>query len=201
MRFLDLPDTHWAYAYVGYLFCQGVVGGYPDGTFRPDNGSTRGQFAKMVVLGMGWVPYNPITPTFSDVPPASTFYTYIEAAFLHGVIGGYNDGTFRPNNPVTRAQAVKMLVLGRSWPLLNPPTPTFPDVLASHWAYSYVETALAHGIAGGFGDGTFRPEQPISRAQLAKMVAMAMQASRPTQLFPAPQPTTQPTSVVPPKEQ
>jgi S-layer homology domain len=179
MNFSDLPESYWAYSYVSYLYCEGVISGYADGTFRPNEGSSRGQFAKMLVLGLGWVPYNPLEPTFADVQPGTTFYTYIESAHAHGAINGYADGRFRPNNPVTRAQASKMLVLGKEWPLQTPENPSFSDVPASHWAFSFVETAVSHGVVAGFADGTFHPAQPISRAQLAKMVALTMQAAGP----------------------
>jgi hypothetical protein len=177
MRFYDLPDTHWAYQYVSYLFCRGAVSGYPDQTFRPNDGSTRGQFSKMLVLGMGWMPYNPIYPTFSDVPPGSTFYTYVEAAFLRGAVQGYPDGTYRPNAPVTRAQASKILVTGKGWSLYSPPWPVFSDVPQGHWAYAYVHTAQSHGVIAGYPDGTFRPDTLVTRAQLAKMVALTAQGT------------------------
>lgn len=176
MQFSDMPDDHWAYPYVNYLYCAGAISGYSDGTFRPANGSSRGQFTKMLVLALDWQPIAPALPTFSDVPPPSTFYPYVEAAVQHGVINGYEDGTFRPGNPLSRAQAAKILVLGRNWPLVNPVTPTFPDVVNGHWAYSYVETAFSHGIISGLQDGTFGPEVSINRAQLSKMVALTAQA-------------------------
>jgi hypothetical protein len=179
MNFSDLPDSHWAYSYVSYLYCDGIVSGYADGTFRPSAGSSRGQFAKMLVLGLGWYTYDPPNPTFSDVQPGSTFYAYIESAYLHGAIAGYPDGRFRPNNPVTRAQAAKMLVLGKGWAVQTPQTPNFSDVPQTHWAYSYVETAVQHGIADGFADGTFHPDQPVSRAQLSKMVVLTMRQAGP----------------------
>jgi len=176
MRFSDMPDTHWAYGHVNYLYCAGAVSGYADGTFRPANGSSRGQFTKMLVLAIGWQPIAPALPTFSDVPPPSTFYPYVESAVAHGVISGYDDGTFGPGNPLTRAQAAKILVLGRQWPLLSPPIPTFSDVVNAHWAYSYVETAFSHGIIAGYQNGTFGPEISVNRAQLSKMVALTAQA-------------------------
>jgi hypothetical protein len=201
MQFSDLPDSHWAYSYVSYLFCRNVVSGYGDGTFRPNSGSTRGQFSKMLVLALDWVPYSPLNPTFTDVAPGSTFYSYVEAAYLHGVVGGYPDGRFRPNNALTRAQVAKMVVLGRGWPLLTPVVPTFPDVPASHWAYSYIETASAHAVVGGFDDGQFRPELPVNRAQLAKMVALTAQALRSGDLTPrSATRVPQPVATVPPKE-
>jgi N-acetyl-anhydromuramyl-L-alanine amidase AmpD len=204
MRFSDLPDNHWAYNYVAYLFCDGVISGYSDGTFRPNDGSTRGQFAKMLVLSMGWYPYDPVQADFLDVQPGSTYYTYIESAYAHGAIDGYADGRFRPNYQVTRAQAAKMLVLGKGWPLLTPQTPTFSDVPASSWAYSFVETAVSHGIVDGFSDNTFRPGLAISRAQLAKVVMLTMRAAGPAGRaslgLPAATPTDTIATKVPPSE-
>jgi hypothetical protein len=175
MRFSDLPDTHWAYQHIAYIYCRGVISGYADGTFRPDAGSTRGQFAKMLVLAMGWSPYVPQYPSFSDVPPDNPFYQYVETAYAWGVITGYADGTFRPMANITRAQTAKMVVLAKQWPPLNPPQPTFWDVPSDHWAYSYVETASSRGIVGGYADGSFRPGNLLTRAQLSKMLALCMQ--------------------------
>lgn len=180
MNFSDLPDTHWAYSYVSYLFCRNVISGYADGTFRPENYTTRGQFTKMVAIGMGWNLYNPYFPSFIDIAPGSDFYQYIETAHLRGIINGYEDGTFRSNNNITRAQASKMLVLANGWEIVNPPSPTFPDILPGHWAYGYIETAIRHGIIGGYSDGTFRPNVPLTRAELSKMVALTLQQARPT---------------------
>lgn len=175
MRFTDLPDNHWAYPYVGYLYCNSIIGGYQDGTFRPNAESTRGQFAKMIVVGMGWQLYDPVYPTFTDVPVGSTYFTYVETAFLRGVFGGYPDGTFRPNAPVTRAQAAKMLVSARGWGESFPPSPTFNDVPSGHWAYGFVEAAASRGVLGGYPDGTFRPDNLVTRAQLSKMLALTLQ--------------------------
>lgn len=178
MRFTDMPADHWAYGYVNYLYCRGAIRGYDDGTFRPGNGSTRAQFTKLLVVSLGWTPYAPALPTFSDVPLGSTFYPYVEAAVERGVITGYPDGTFRPGDMLTRAQAAKILVLGKGWNLLTPITPSFTDVPPGHWAYSYIETAQFHGIVEGHPDGTFGVGEAVTRAQLAKMVALTAQAPR-----------------------
>jgi S-layer family protein len=114
------------------------------------------------------------------VQPGSTFYQYVETAKLRGIIDGYADGTFRPENPVTRGQTTKMLVMARGWGLQYPQSATFPDVPPTHWAFPYVETAVRKGIAGGYADGTFRPNALITRAQLSKMLSLTMQAPRPT---------------------
>ncbi len=178
MLFTDLPDTHWAYSYISYLFCHNVVSGYADGTFRPGETSTRGQFTKMIVLGYNWTLYNPVYPSFTDVPFDSAFYQYIETAHLRGIINGYADGTFQPGNAVTRAQAAKMLVLSHGWSPFDPGYPTFWDVPPDNWAYSWVESAYSHSIISGYADGAFHPEYSITRAQLSKMLVLTLQQTR-----------------------
>jgi hypothetical protein len=90
-----------------------------------------------------------------------------------GVLTGYADGTFRPNINVTRAQFAKMVVEAMGWAVITPAQATFSDVASNNWAYGYVETAAAHGVIGGYGDGTFRPGADVTRAQVSKMVSNA----------------------------
>lgn len=179
MRFDDLSSSHWAYDYIGYLYCRDVVDGFPDGTFRPDAEVSRAEFSKWIVLASGWNLYNPFYPSFTDVPKTHPYYQYIETAKLRGVIGGYDNGTFRPDTVIARAQATKMLVLAKGWSLVNPSTPTFPDVLSGSWSYGYIETALRRGVIGGFEDGTFRPNMPLTRGFLSKMLALTVQQGNP----------------------
>jgi hypothetical protein len=186
MTFSDLPATHWAYNFVSYLFCRGVVSGYPDGTFRPDNNTTRAQIAKMVVLGMGWPLLEPVNPTFVDVDPGTEFYPYIETAYIYGIVSGYPCGTgcleYRPYNNVTRSQLSKMIVLAKNWPLLEPTEPTFNDVAPGSTFYAYVETAFGHTIISGYpcgGPGEpcpgayFRPFNNATRGQMSKIATLA----------------------------
>jgi hypothetical protein len=159
---------------VNWLTCQGIVSGYEDNTFRPANTATRAQIVKMVVLAHEWAPYEPGRPTFSDVQPGDWSYGYIEAGVLHGIIGGYADGTFRPNDPVTRGQLCKLLVLARQWPLQLPSEAHFSDVPPGSPFFTYVEVAHARGVISGYGDGTFRPSNNATRGQLAKMLYVAL---------------------------
>ncbi len=175
MMFTDLPDSHWAYTHVSYLFCRNVVTGYSDGTFRVNAESTRAQFAKMITLAMNWSSYMRETPTFSDVGPDNGFYGFVEAAHAAGILAGYEDGTFRPTNPVTRAQVAKMIVLAKLWDSPLPTVPTFSDVSTDNWAFRFVETAYSHGIIGGYADGTYRANLSVTRGQLSKMLALSMQ--------------------------
>ena len=175
MRFTDMPNIHWAYSYVALLYCNGVISGYDDGTFRPGNTTSRAQLAKMLALAFGWTLYNPIMPDFSDVPFGSTYYQFIETAYTRGIISGYSDGTFRPGNPVTRAQVTKMLVLAKGWEQVFPSVPDFTDVPADFWAYGFVEAAFTRGVISGYNDGTFLPGNPVNRAQFCKMLTFAIQ--------------------------
>jgi subtilisin family serine protease len=176
-NFSDVSSTDWFYQYVEYVSLRGIANGYADGTFRPYANATRGQIAKMVVLGMNLPIVTPATPTFSDVPAGSAFYSYVETAAHFGIVSGYSDHTFRPNNDVTRGQIAKMVisadVLTAGWELMNPATPTFSDVPTTNPFYTYIETASAHGVISGYGDGTFRWGNNATRSQVAKMINLA----------------------------
>jgi hypothetical protein len=174
ITFLDVLPTDYFYEPVRYLYCNGVISGYGDNTFRPYNNTTRGQLTKIVVLAFGIPLYTPPQPTFTDVPTTHTFYQYIETAAFEGLVSGYADGTFRPQNDVTRGQLSKIVVEAAGWPLLNPPTPTFTDVPTGHTFYQYVETAFNHGIITGYADGTFRPGNNATRGQISKIVYEAV---------------------------
>jgi hypothetical protein len=173
MSFSDVQTTDWYYDNVRWAFCSGIAGGYSDGTFRPGNNTTRAQMSKMVVLAARMTLKIPDQPTFSDVGTDSPFYVFIETAALNGVISGYDDGTFRPNNNVTRAQLCKMTVLARRWDLVTPANPTFSDVTPDSPFYGYIEAAAAKGVIGGYDDGTFRPGNYATRAQLSKILQNA----------------------------
>lgn len=173
ISFTDVQPSDYFYEGVFNLFCRGAISGYPDNTFRPGNNTTRGQLAKIEVLAKGWDLVDPPTPSFSDVSRDSTFYQYVETAHLHGIVGGYTDGSFRPDTEVTRGQLAKIVVAAEGWPLITPASPTFNDVPAGSTFYSYVETAVAHGILSGYTDGSFRPGNMATRGQIAKIVYLA----------------------------
>ena len=196
IRFSDVTDPN-AYYYQGvyYLACRGVISGYNDGTFRPFNNTTRGQMTKIVTLAFNipLVP-PPAGGTFTDVTPDNVFYGLIETAAAHNIVSGYTCGGsnsqtgapepcdsarrpyFRPNNSVTRGQLAKIVVLGASFPLITPATPTFTDVGPSNVFYPSIETAVCHGIISGYNDGTFRPNTFAFRGQIAKIVSLAVTA-------------------------
>lgn len=172
--FSDVPYSSYYYEPIYNLANQGVLSGYGDGTFRPGNNTTRGQLSKMVVLAEGWELYTPPAPSFIDVPPDNPFYLYIETAYRHHIIAGYEDDTFRWGNEVTRGQLAKIIILAEGWPLYIPPTPHFVDVPVDHTFYKYIETANYYEVAVGYADGTFRPGNSATRGQISKIINFAV---------------------------
>jgi subtilisin family serine protease len=172
----DVPHDNWAWPYISALYCRGVLYGYIDRTFHPGERTNRVQFLAMLGRAQNWALDYPATPTFHDVPPTFWGYGYIETAAQYGIADGYADGSFRPVAPITRAQVAKLITRASTWPALPPGTPQrFRDVPPSHWAYPYIMQAAAHGILSGYAGGTFAPDAPATRAQLAKMVDQLLQ--------------------------
>jgi hypothetical protein len=191
--FIDVQPGDYFYAAVGYLAARGIISGYADGTFRPSTPATRGQLAKIVVLGEGWPPDTSGGPHFRDVPPGYVFYPAIETAVHHGILSGYADGTFRPGADVTRGQLSKIIVGARGWPLDTGGGPHFTDVPPGSPFYSYVETAAARGIVSGYADHTFRPGNDATRGQIAKIVYNALLSGATATATVPPPPSTTPT--------
>ena len=122
--FRDVPPSHTFYLYIESAYHAGLVSGYTCGTncleFRPGDLVTRAQLSKIVVLAAGWPLVYPTTPHFTDVPNNHAFYGYIETAYSHGIISGYNCGAgcleFRPGNSATRGQISKIVYLAVTQP-------------------------------------------------------------------------------------
>jgi hypothetical protein len=119
-HFTDVSPWDTFFSYIETAYSHGIISGYTctSGTpvpeagcleFRPGNNITRAQLSKVIVLAQGWTLYTPPTPTFVDVPATHAFYQYIETAYAHSVVSGYNDGTFRPGNNATRGQIAKIV--------------------------------------------------------------------------------------------
>ena len=161
-------DTYYTEAMA--LYGSGIISGYGDSTYRPYNTVTRGQLAKIVVLGFGFTLVSNEGHTFSDVATDNPFAAYIETAYANGLVSGYADGTYRPESNVTRGQIAKIVVSAAGLKLVSPTTPTFSDVAVDNSFYSYIETAHTAGLLSGYPDGTFRPGAEANRGQVAKVV-------------------------------
>ena len=141
----------------------------------------------MVVLGMGWPIDTSGGPHFADVPSTYPFYAFIETSYNRRILSGYTCGGsgepcpgyyFRPGANITRSQIAKLITLSKGWTLITPSVATFRDVPIGSPFFAFVETAVTHQVVTGYNDGTFRPGNNATRAQLSKMLAIALQSSR-----------------------
>ncbi len=114
-----------------------------------------------------------MVPAFQDVPATYWAHNAIETIAAKGIISGFPDGTFQPDAPVTRAQFVKMLVLTLGLKAGVGSTP-FTDVSPTEWCAPYVATALQAGIVEGMTPSRFGPDQPLTREQMAVLIARAL---------------------------
>ena len=119
-HFTDVPTSNPFYAFIETAYNQGVVSGYADNTFRWQANVTRAQLSKIIVLAEGWAIDTTGGPHFTDVPANNPFYVYVETAYNKGIISGYADHTFRPNNNATRGQISVIVYRALQVPLVRP---------------------------------------------------------------------------------
>lgn len=108
-HFQDVPATHSDYGYIETLYNDGATAGCATGKYCPDSKVTRAQLVTFLVKEKAYPLQNPSTPHFRDVPTASPYYKFIETAYLNGLIAGYSDGTFKPDQNITLAQAYAVI--------------------------------------------------------------------------------------------
>jgi nitrous oxidase accessory protein NosD len=171
-----LPDTkgHWAETHVLRLVSLGIVSGYEDGTFRPETGITREEFAKMVVLAAGLEPVAEPELGFSDADEIQGWARgYVAAAVEAGIITGLPENRFGPGERVTRQQAATMIgrALGVEVGAAGTPTSFVDDGDIESWALAALNLAVEKGLITGFPDNSFKPAENVTRAQAATMLA------------------------------
>lgn len=108
--------------------------------------------------------------TFQDIPSSFWAKDQITELVRLGIIDGFEDGTFRPYDPVTREQFSKILLLALDMGAERPSSPSFLDVPTSKWSFSFVEGAKLGNLMIGFADGTFRPEEYLTNAQILTVI-------------------------------
>jgi hypothetical protein len=167
---------HWAAAEIEKAVSTGYVKGFPDGQFRPNAGVTRAEF--VVMLDSAYqVPAGKYGNSLGDVSDRDWFAQDVKSALADGFVNGYPDGTFRPQDEVSRQEAACMLT--KLLKLDGATTPGFSDAgdIAS-WARSSVSNLVAAGIMAGYPGGTFRPRESITRAEAVVMINRALLASQ-----------------------
>ena len=143
--------------------------GYPDGTVQPKGEITRAEACTIffrLLTDSSRDYYFSKTNDYTDVNAGDWFNNAISTLSNAGIVTGYNDGTFRPNQPITRGEMAKIIA---NFANLNKGTKSFTD-LSGHWSKSYVELAAGNGWVAGYPDGSFRPDQKITRAETVTMI-------------------------------
>ena len=129
-------------------------------------------FIVLFVFFLSGFSVNATPDSFSDLQPTHRFYEEMVFLEAEGIITGYPDGTYRPNEEVTRAAAA--IMIGRALGLNGEQRETkFSDVGTSQKASGYIASAVAEGIIQGYPDGTYRPNETVTRAQMAIFLSRA----------------------------
>ena len=143
------------------------LSGYPDGTFGTDRNMTRAEVAQMFYSLLLDKDVK-ITKTFTDVPADAWYADAVNTLASLGMLGGYPDGTFQPNRTITRAEfAVVALAFTDGG---SGASCSFTDVSRNDWFYQYAAQASEYGWIGGYPDGSFRPNNKITRAEVCVIV-------------------------------
>ncbi len=169
--FNDVDPSHRFYKEITALAHESVIGGFSDGSFKPENNVTRAQAAIMIVRALQLdIPLAPAD--FYDVSASDSASGYIAAAAAEGIITGFPDGTYQPNRTVTRGQLA--ILLTRAFDYEQNAPITFKDVSKSSVAYPYISKLIAANITAGYPDNSYRPDMSVTRGQFAAFLARAM---------------------------
>lgn len=151
-----IKDDHFAY-----------MQGDDNGNFRPDANLTRAEAATIFYNLLVDKSMGSSKTDFTDVKGNEWYATAVETLASRGILGGYEDGSFRPSNNITRAE---FAAIASRFDDLSTGTVTFKDVTPDHWAYNYIVSAATKGWITGYEDNTFRPENNITRAEVVTLV-------------------------------
>jgi|GEM_PF-4942122 len=191
LSFSDMSSGgHWSYDYVTTLVSRGVISGYADGTFRPNNDITRAEVLKIAMEAAGFSKSDSGWDHYSDVGESDWFAGYVGSAVNHGVIGAEGGSHFRPNEKATRIESLEIILTavslglfeaggtidpyGGEIPVVADP-PNFSDTdIYDGYANNYnslIEDSVVFGFIhpNPYGDNTFRPNNPITRAEVSKI--------------------------------
>lgn len=161
---------HWAAATIQDMVNDGVITGMPDGSFRPDNSISRAEFATLIVKAFQLD--NKSGKIFNDTGNHWA-KDYIATANAYGILNGYSDTEFGPDDPITREQMAVMIVKADNLPNSGTALSFSDSAIISAWAKDAVATAHANQLIQGFPDGSFQPQAGATRAQAAVVISNA----------------------------
>jgi hypothetical protein len=162
---------HWAEARIQELIKLGAISGYPDHTFKPNNNITRAEFVSVLVKAfqLGAIEGKVYADTANHWAKNS-----ISTAAGHGIVNGYNETTFGPNDPITREQMAAMIVKAAKLPIIADGASFTDSADISAWAKSIVATATSKGLISGYTDGSLQPKGNATRAEAATVILKAI---------------------------
>lgn len=172
---LPFEDTsgHWSEPFIQKLFTLDVVNGKTATQFAPNDQVTRAEVTKIALETFGYSVDEPVQEVgFSDVPQV-WYAPYVNRAAEIGIVKGVK-GQFFPNRPITRAETLKIL-LEAAQIEVSDSLIEYSDVKNSDWFKAYVAFASRNNIVSGYSDGTFRPNQTITRAEVAKIAVKILE--------------------------
>lgn len=166
--------SHWAENAINKLAAAGIINGYEDNTFRPDNSITRAEFVTMTVNALNIKVDNEYNGTFGDVYSDSWFAEQVQCRLDRGFIS--QDENFRPNDNIKRSEAMKILIGAylTNHDKINViiSCDSFADSAEiQEWSRNYIDQGLSMGIVNGYEDATFKPNKNLTRAEAATMLS------------------------------
>lgn len=168
--FKDLPSTSSHYSSIQTLVERNIVSGYTDGTFRPNASVTRAHAAVIIARVLNLDIQNVSNPNFKDVSTSHPYYGYIAALAQEGIISGFKDGTFRPDENMTRGQIATILVNSFKFEMASVVGTNFTDVNENTSHAKAIQTLVDLKITKGTTPLTYSPYSHVTRGQLATLI-------------------------------
>lgn len=176
--FSDLNPNADYYQPIIDLYNRNIATGYSDGTFRPNTAITRADAARMLALSINIKTTNVKNPKFKDIQATHPDYKYIAALAEAGIINGFPDNTFKPNEYITRGQMAKIMTLGYRFGVSTKLTNTFQDVSATNANAYFIQTLVDLNITKGITPIEFGPSSTVTRGQMATFIWRAEKADK-----------------------
>lgn len=176
--FTDVSRSDWYYQFVDYVTSKGYFNGVADKTFAPADNMTRAMFVT-VLFRFDGAKGDRTQSAFTDVAPGQWYTDAINWAAANRIVDGVGDGKFAPNDPITRAQMCTMIerylaLYKKAWKVTLPETGSVSVMVDENaipaYALAAVKQCQRHGLVNGFEDGTFRPNELSTRAQVAAVI-------------------------------
>lgn len=166
---------HWAEKSICLLYDAGIVEGRSPTYYEPSAYITRAEFLKIALLNAGFTVTEDDDVVYSDVAEEDWYFAYVTYATSEGYVEGYEDGTFHPNAMINRAEAmtIVMRIAGVAEYNVSQSDVEFVDVDDDAWYAWAIVRAENDGIIEGYRDDTFRPDNSITRAEVAVIARRA----------------------------